>query len=47
VWSSAIKGHADFGLALVAFGLLMFWRLPPWLVVLITAAGGVVIARFA
>jgi len=47
VWSSAIKGPADFGLALVAFGLLMFWRLPPWLVVLITAVGGAVIGSFA
>lgn len=44
VWSSAIKSHADFGLALVAFGLLMFWRLAPWLVVLIAAVGGAVIA---
>jgi chromate transporter len=24
VWNSAIKSHADFGLALIAFGLLMF-----------------------
>jgi chromate transporter len=47
VWTSAIKGHADFGLALVAFGLLMFWRLPPWLVVVITAAGGALIAAVA
>ena len=44
VWSSAIKDHADFGLALIAFGLLMFWRLAPWLVVLLTAVGGAVIA---
>jgi chromate transporter len=39
VWQSAIQGPADFALALVAFGLLMLWRLPPWLVVGITAAG--------
>jgi chromate transporter len=45
VWTSAIRGHADFGLALVVFGLLMFWRLAPWLVVLIAAAGGALIAR--
>ena len=44
VWTSAIKSHADFGLALVAFGLLTFWRLPPWLVVLMAAAGGALIA---
>jgi chromate transporter len=47
VWSSAIKGPADFGLALLAFGLLMFWRLAPWLVVLIAAIGGAVIAGLA
>jgi len=47
VWRSAIQGHADFALALVAFGLLMFWRLAPWLVVGITAAGAAVIAAFA
>ena len=34
VWSSAILGPRDFGLALVALLALMFWRLPPWLVVL-------------
>jgi chromate transporter len=39
VWRSAIQGPADFALVLVAFGLLMFWRLAPWLVVGITAAG--------
>jgi chromate transporter len=47
VWTSAIKDPADFALALVAFGLLMFWRLPPWLVVAISAAGGVAIAALA
>jgi chromate transporter len=47
VWKSAIQGPADLGLALVAFGLLMFWKLPPWLVVVIAAAGGAVIAAFA
>jgi chromate transporter len=40
VWTSAVTGPADLSLALVAFGLLAFWRLQPWLVVLITALGG-------
>jgi chromate transporter len=40
VWTSAIHGPADFGLALAAFGLLAIWRLPPWLVVVLTAAAG-------
>jgi len=45
VWTSAIHSPADFGLGLVAFGLLMFWKCPPWLVVALTAAGGELIAR--
>lgn len=45
VWTSAIYSPADFGLGLIAFGLLMFWKFPPWVVVILTAAGGEVIAR--
>jgi chromate transporter len=45
VWTSAIHSPADFGLGLVAFGLLMFWKCPPWLVVVSTALGGEMIAR--
>jgi chromate transporter len=39
VWTNAIRTAADFGLALSGFVLLMFWKVPPWLVVLLTAAG--------
>jgi chromate transporter len=45
VWTSAISSPADFGLGLIAVGLLMFWNCPPWLVVLLTAVGGEVINR--
>ncbi len=38
VWTSAIHAPQHFGLALVALVGLMFWKLPPWLVVL---GGGV------
>lgn len=38
VWTSAIHSPQDFGLALVALIALMFWKLPPWLVV--TGCGG-------
>ncbi len=41
VWTSAILSPYDFALALVGFVLLTVWRAPPWLVVSITAAGGV------
>lgn len=41
VWTSAIHGAADFGLALAAFVALVFWRAPPWAVVLACGAAGV------
>jgi chromate transporter len=44
VWTSAIHGPADVGLALAAFGLLALWKAPPWLVVILAAAGGALIA---
>lgn len=40
VWTSAILSATDFGLALAAFTLLVFWKTPPWLVVVLTALGG-------
>jgi chromate transporter len=33
VWTSGILSKGDFGLAVVAFVLLLVWRTPPWLVV--------------
>lgn len=40
VWTSAIHAPQDFALALLAFMALVFWKTPPWLVVLACAAGG-------
>lgn len=40
VWTSGIRTPADFALAAAALLLLAFWRLPPWLVVIVTALGG-------
>jgi chromate transporter len=45
VWTSAIATRGDFGLALFAFALLALWKWPPWLVVVLTAVGGEVLAR--
>jgi chromate transporter len=44
VWTSVIFGPADFGLGVSAFLLLVFWRTPPWLVVVLGAAGATIIA---
>jgi chromate transporter len=46
VWTGAILAPADFALALFAFGLLALWRVPPWLVVAIAAAGGSALSHF-
>ncbi len=40
VSTSAIERPSDAALALFAFGMLAVWRVPPWIVVLVTAAGG-------
>jgi chromate transporter len=47
VWTSAIAGPADFGLALLAFALLALWKWPPWLVVVLTALGAEALSRLA
>jgi chromate transporter len=44
VFTTAITGPAPFCLGLVCFVLLMSWRLPPWLVVIVGAAGGILLA---
>jgi chromate transporter len=45
VWTSAILSPRDFALAVVGFVLLAVWQAPPWLVVVLTAAGGVLLGR--
>ena len=45
VWTSAIHTPGDFALGLLAFGLLAVWKLPPWLVVVLTAVGGEALTR--
>lgn len=40
LWTSAVVTGADFSLAMLLFLLLAFWKLPPWVVVIAGAAGG-------
>lgn len=40
VWTSAILSVRDFAWALVAFLLLVFWKVKPWLIVMLSAAVG-------
>ncbi len=43
LWTSAVGSPRDFALALSCFVALMSWKFPPWLVVLIAAAGGAIL----
>ncbi|WP_223067523.1 chromate efflux transporter [Paenibacillus caui] len=40
LWTTAIMAPADFALALILFTMLVFWKLPPWVVVIAGIAGG-------
>lgn len=42
VFTSAIRGPVDFAIALVAFAMLVYFKLAPWIVVLVTAILGAV-----
>lgn len=41
IWTSTILETKDFALAAVLFGLLVFWKCPPWLEVILGVLGGV------
>ncbi len=44
VWTGAVLNPRDFAIALTAFVLLTVWKIAPWIVVLVTSAGGVLLA---
>ena len=47
VWLSGILTKGDFALAAADFVLLFLWKAPPWLVVVLSAVGGQLLATFA
>jgi chromate transporter len=44
VWTSSVKAPGDFAIALVGFVLLVAWRAPPLIVVLVSACAGIALA---
>lgn len=40
IWTSSILSALDFAFAAILFSMLMFWKLPPWIVVVTGALGG-------
>ncbi|WP_297297637.1 chromate efflux transporter [uncultured Methylovirgula sp.] len=47
VWTTSVKAPGDFGIALTGFILLTVWRTPPLVVVILSAAGGMLLAHMA
>jgi chromate transporter len=45
VWTGAIAAPRDFALAVAAFLLVAVWKVPPWLMVVLSAAGGAALAQ--
>jgi chromate transporter len=45
LWTSSVRTPWDFGIALACFVLLTAWRVPPLVVVIISALGGIVLAH--
>jgi chromate transporter len=44
VWTAGIINPGDFALGVVAFLFLFMWQVPPWIVVILSAAGGAALA---
>lgn len=44
IWTSAILGPIDFAFAAILFSMLVYWKLPPWVIVLTGAIGGLLIS---
>lgn len=44
IWTSSIHAPIDFALAAILFSMLVYWKLPPWVIVLTGAIGGYLIS---
>ncbi|MEI3895401.1 MULTISPECIES: chromate transporter [unclassified Bacillus (in: firmicutes)] len=44
IWTSAILQPVDFAFAAILFSMLVYWELPPWVIVVAGAVGGTLIS---
>lgn len=44
IWTSSILSPVDFAFAVILFGMLAFWKLPPWVIVITGALGGILLS---
>jgi chromate transporter len=40
IWTSSIFTSIDFAFAAVLFSMLVYWKLPPWVIVIAGIVGG-------
>lgn len=46
IWTSSILAPKDFALAAILFSMFVYWKLPPWVIVICGAFGGYIISLF-
>lgn len=46
IWTSSILAPKDFAFASVLFSMIVYWKVPPWVVVLVGAVGGIGVGMF-
>ncbi|NMH73272.1 chromate transporter [Bacillus sp. RO2] len=46
IWTSSILAPIDFAFAAILFSMLVYWKLPPWVIVLTGAIGGTLMGLF-
>jgi chromate transporter len=44
IWINTVRTTGDFCLAIAAFAMLIVWKLPPWMIVVFSALGGLLIS---
>ena len=44
IWTSSVMQPADFVVALLLFTMLAFWKMPPWVIVIIGAISGMILS---
>ncbi|WLD94247.1 chromate transporter [Alkalihalobacillus sp. AL-G] len=46
IWTSSILAPIDFAFAAVLFSMLVYWKLPPWIIVIVGALGGTILSIY-
>ncbi|WP_082087932.1 chromate efflux transporter [Domibacillus indicus] len=47
IWTSTVTAAVDFVFAAILFSMLVYWKVPPWVVVVTGALGGILLSSFS